>query len=125
MHMKRFLKEEANVVVDRCNFDVQQRKTWIELAQEYNVPINCIVLTTTKQECMSRVKVREKHPTGVEGDKGVMILHKFVKNYYPPTETVQEGLQRILYLPPGQDSVYTLQRIDHILESLDQSPLLS
>ena len=49
MHAKRFLDKKLSIVIDRCNFDEKQRKTWIDLGQKYNVPVDCIVLTTTEQ----------------------------------------------------------------------------
>lgn len=49
MHAKRFLNKKLSIVIDRCNFDEKQRKTWIDLGQKYNVPVDCIVLTATEQ----------------------------------------------------------------------------
>ncbi|KAG0734106.1 hypothetical protein G6F57_009693 [Rhizopus arrhizus] len=124
MHTKRFLDKGLNVVIDRCNFDQQQRKTWIDIAYKYNVPIDCIVLTTAEQECAERIQSRVDHPTGVEGESGVNILKRFMKNYCPPTINNPEGLERILYLDPSPEPYCTPERIDSIFTLLNQCPLL-
>lgn len=47
--MRKYLKDQYNIVVDRCNFDVSQRKTWIGIANEFNVPVDCLVFTADQQ----------------------------------------------------------------------------
>lgn len=49
MYARKFLDKKQSVIVDRCNFDRDQRKTWIELAQHYKVPVDCIVLTANRE----------------------------------------------------------------------------
>jgi predicted kinase len=49
MYTRKFLDKKQSVIVDRCNFDRDQRRTWIELAQYYKVPVDCIVLTANQQ----------------------------------------------------------------------------
>lgn len=55
MYVKKFLDNRQSVVVDRCNFDRAQRSTWIEIAQYYKIPIDCVVLTTTEEVKKIRV----------------------------------------------------------------------
>ncbi|KAI8061876.1 AAA domain-containing protein [Gilbertella persicaria] len=124
MYTKQFLNKKYNVVVDRCNFDRAQRKTWIDIARHYNIPIDCIVLTADKQECGSRIQTRQDHPTGVTGQEGIVVLNRFVKNYHPPTPERAEGFSRILYLDPSPDPICTTERIDEIFERLEACPLL-
>ncbi|PVU97366.1 hypothetical protein BB561_000575 [Smittium simulii] len=52
----KFLKEGKNVVIDRCNFDEDQRKIWIKIAEA----ANC-------------------HPSGVEGKFGAEVVSRFDK----------------------------------------------
>ncbi|KAL7309957.1 hypothetical protein PS15m_010772 [Mucor circinelloides] len=124
MYTKKFLDQRQNVVVDRCNFDRSQRKTWIDIAQHYKVPIDCIVLTANQQDCSDRILTREQHPTGVHGNNGVHILRRFVRDYHPPTLDFNEGFSRILYLDPSPDTVCTVERIDEIFALLEQCPEL-
>lgn len=124
MYAKKFLDKKQSVIVDRCNFDREQRKTWIDLAQYYKVPIDCIILTTDHQLCGDRIKVRQDHPTGVSGYNGIHILRRFVKNYHLPTLENPEGFSRILYLDPSPNQECTEERINEIFSLLGASPLL-
>ncbi|KAI8097403.1 AAA domain-containing protein [Halteromyces radiatus] len=124
LHTRKYLKDQYNVVVDRCNFDVSQRKTWITIAQEFNVPVDCIVFTASQQECSDRVMQRKDHPTGVSGKEGIAILKKFIKNYHPPNETIIEGFDKLLLVEPSIEQECTEQRVNTILDLLQQSPSL-
>lgn len=124
MYTRKFLDKKYSVVVDRCNFDREQRKTWIELAQYYKVPVDCIVLTTNQEECYQRIKARTEHPTGVIGKEGTYILKRFIKNYRPPRLDHPEGFERILFLDPSPTTECTDERIDEIFRLLDASPNL-
>ncbi|CAO3636162.1 unnamed protein product [Mucor hiemalis] len=124
MFTRKYLDQRHSVIVNRCNFDRDQRRTWINLAQHYKIPIDCIVLTANQQECGDRIKVREDHPTGVTGMNGIHILRRFVKNYHPPTVEHSEGFSRILYLDPTSNPVCTTERIDEIFSLLQECPLL-
>lgn len=49
MYTRKYLDQRHSVIVDRCNFDRDQRRTWIDLANHYKVPIDCIVLTANQE----------------------------------------------------------------------------
>ncbi|KAI8146150.1 AAA domain-containing protein [Fennellomyces sp. T-0311] len=121
IHCRKFLRQNYNVVVDRCNFDEQQRSTWIRIAREFQVPVDCIVFTADQQTCGDRIMGRENHPTGVIGNEGVQILARFVKNYEPPVNPVGEGIEKVLYVDPSPDPVCTLDRINTVLDALDRT----
>ena len=58
----------AEVVVDRCNFDEQQRLTWVALARRCRaVPIG-LQLQVPLEECIRRVCLRTDHPTLAAGN---------------------------------------------------------
>ncbi|ORZ24717.1 hypothetical protein BCR42DRAFT_95272 [Absidia repens] len=122
--MRKYLKDQFSIVVDRCNFDAQQRKTWVTIAKEFNVPVDCIVFTANQQDCGDRIQQRVNHPTGVHGLEGINILKKFVKNYQPPTENVPEGFDKLLLVDPSVDPECTEERINTVLSRLQQSPTL-
>ncbi|KAI8638223.1 AAA domain-containing protein [Parasitella parasitica] len=124
MRTREYLDKRQSVVVDRCNFDRSQRQTWIDIAQHYKVPIDCIVLTATKEDCGNRIRERENHPTDVQGERGVGILSRFVKGYRPPRLDSKEGFSRILYLDPSPETTCTKERIEKIFELLEECPLL-
>ncbi|KAI8368410.1 AAA domain-containing protein [Choanephora cucurbitarum] len=123
-YTREFLNKRYSVIVDRCNFDRDQRKTWVDIAQEYKLPIDCIVMTADKQECRNRIEVRTEHPTGVVGREGVSVLNRFVRNYHPPTPESGEGFSRILYLDPSPNPVCTEERVSEVFELLSACPVL-
>ncbi|KAI7857361.1 AAA domain-containing protein [Circinella umbellata] len=122
IHCRKYLREQYNVVIDRCNFDEQQRSTWIRIAREFQVPVDCIVLTADQQTCGGRILNREDHPTGVIGNEGIQILSRFVKNYYPPENPAAEGIEKVLYLDPSPETECTLERINSVLDALNRTP---
>jgi predicted kinase len=68
-------KENKKVVIDRCNFDVNQRKAWLDLAKDYNCKaVSAIVFDTPHAVCKDRVVNRQGHPTiaPVEGSKAII-----------------------------------------------------
>ncbi|ORX42437.1 hypothetical protein DM01DRAFT_1341056 [Hesseltinella vesiculosa] len=124
MYTKKFLDLDFNVVVDRCNFDVDQRKTWVQIAGDYGVPVDCIVFTAGARECAQRIMTRKDHPTGVQGSEGQEILRRFVKNYSPPSADVNEGFRKILRVDPSPDPVCTDERISSVLQQLEDAPIV-
>lgn len=58
------LKKGSNVVVDRCNFDFDQRSTWVSTAYSFPISrIDAVAIKTPPKLCGDRVVVRENHPT--------------------------------------------------------------
>ncbi|KAI8380827.1 AAA domain-containing protein [Blakeslea trispora] len=123
-YTREYLNKKCSVIVDRCNFDRDQRKTWIDIAQDYKIPVDCIVMTADKQECRSRIEIRQDHPTGVVGKEGVSVLNRFVRNYHPPVPEGNEGFSRILYLDPSPNPICTEERVTEVFELLSACPVL-
>jgi len=90
---KKALKTGKNVVVDRCNFDIHQLRVWINLAAEYNAVCDALFFDTSRHECVARVRVREDHPTGVQGEKSIAIVNRFIRNFTYPT--TNEGFRLV------------------------------
>lgn len=79
------LTKGQNVIVDRCNFDYDQRAHFLELAHKAGVrDVRCLWLDTPAEVCKLRVSVRKDHPTIPEGDAGVAIIDKFSTSMVPP-----------------------------------------
>ena len=51
------------VIVDRCNFDLDQRLVWYELAKEFEYPLDCVVLMPPISLCIQRCQERTNHET--------------------------------------------------------------
>jgi hypothetical protein len=60
----------------------------------------------------------------VQGQEGLGILKKFIKNYQPPTDQTLEGFDKLLLVDPSAEPECTEERIDTILALLEQSPSL-
>jgi predicted kinase len=51
------------VVVDRCNFDMAQRSTFLNLARRFRALVIALQFTVPVHECIRRAKARPNHPT--------------------------------------------------------------
>ncbi|CAG8628336.1 1162_t:CDS:2 [Acaulospora colombiana] len=117
------LGEGKSVIVDRVNFDKSQRKTWVEIAWKFDVPVDAIIMDTPMEECSSRIISRTNHPTDVQGQKGVEILEKFQEWMKSPEHI--EGIESIICVKPQPtgDS-YDKRVIDEILFRLDNETMV-
>jgi len=79
--MEQALQKGKSVVVDRCNFDISQRRTWIKIAAKFGVTnINALILGISPEICKQRISVRKDHPTIAEGSsEGPIIIDRFKK----------------------------------------------
>lgn len=58
------LKQDKSVVIDRCNFNANQRKSWIDLAHDRGIAnIRCVWLDISPDTCLSRAEKRTNHLT--------------------------------------------------------------
>lgn len=96
--MHAALEANYNVIVDRTNVSVSQRKHWINVANYYAVErIYCVVLDLDPEEALARVSLRKDHPTITESltlDEKRDIVYKFFNSYEQPT--IDEGFSSIL-----------------------------
>ncbi|KAI7868348.1 AAA domain-containing protein [Spinellus fusiger] len=120
---REFLKKQYSVVVDRCNFDASQRATWIAIAEKFGVNVDCIVFTTTSNECIQRVLHRVNHPTGVQGKQGVFVYQRLQADYSPPTQENPEGFRHLVYVSPSLQPQYTGECVDEIMNLLETTRL--
>jgi predicted kinase len=60
---RRALSEGVSVIIDRCNFDEAQRKTWIMLARSFRVECQALVFQVAPRVCINRARARKCHPT--------------------------------------------------------------
>ncbi|KAG0048775.1 hypothetical protein BGZ83_006308 [Gryganskiella cystojenkinii] len=108
-----------SVVIDRCNFDADQRKVWLGLAKQLNVKeVDVIIMDTEFYHCKTRILARTDHPTHVEGANGVDVLHKFLDMMTLPTYF--EGFTRIMRVEPQPTAEYSTEAVQEIMERLDQ-----
>ncbi|KAJ2618612.1 hypothetical protein GGI25_006414 [Coemansia spiralis] len=101
-HAAQCLRDGKNVVIDRCNFDEDQRKIWVKIAEEAFAPVDALFFDVDVKVCKERVKARNGHPTGVEGKFGAEVVARFDRLLTRPT--IYEGFRYIhniaAHLPP-------------------------
>jgi predicted kinase/endonuclease/exonuclease/phosphatase family metal-dependent hydrolase len=65
---KAALQNGRSIVIDRCNFDAQQRSTWLSIARNFAARAVAVQLDVPLSVCTQRVAARRGHEGGVEGD---------------------------------------------------------
>lgn len=92
------LARRQHVIIDRCNFDFDQRRPWIELAQWVPLPcaLSAIVFTPSLERCKARVLSRIGHPT-LAGPGALRIVERMANLIVPP-DARREGLEHVGYV---------------------------
>ncbi|KAF9950905.1 hypothetical protein BGZ72_007495 [Mortierella alpina] len=107
-----------SVVIDRCNFDQDQRKVWVNIAKQLNVQeIDVIIMDTEFYHCKKRILARTDHPTQVEGSSGVDVLYKFMEMLTLPTYF--EGFSKIMRVEPQPTAEYDEEAVRDIMKRLE------
>lgn len=112
---ERALKDGFNVIIDRCNFDPQQRKKWIDIGLRFHATLYAIELKTPIVLCRQRILQRQDHPTGVTGQHGSQILDGFIKDYKSPS--AMEKFERI-YAVDTSSLDMTVDSLTNLLEKV-------
>ncbi|KAF9346924.1 hypothetical protein BGX26_001545 [Mortierella sp. AD094] len=110
---------KQSVVIDRCNFDQDQRKVWVGIANRLNVPeIDVIIMDTEFYHCKKRILARTNHPTQVDGPNGADVLFKFLEMMTLPTYF--EGFSKIMRVEPQPDTEYSEEAVKDIMQRLEK-----
>jgi len=56
-------------IIDRCNFNPSQRRYFLDIAREFNIPVYCVSLELPVEECVRRCESRTNHETIQPGDE--------------------------------------------------------
>jgi len=96
-HARTALRAKKSVIIDRCNFDVEQRVHWVSLAQEYNITtLLCLVMPNYRDSWLCAARAEERgnsdggHEEGVNW-RGVCI--QMARGFqYPTLEEGYSGL---------------------------------
>lgn len=89
---RRALAEGKCPIIDRCNFDPSQRRYFIDIAREFQVPVDCISLELPREECVRRCEVRQNHET-IERGLERQVVNKMMSMFEAPSR--QEGFRRV------------------------------
>jgi DNA 3'-phosphatase len=90
---RQALKDGKSVVVDRTHLNEEQRSYFVEIAKECKVKVHAILLQPPKDVVVKRVRERNNHPAGVEGDRGVRLALASLEKVVVPK--YQEGFDLV------------------------------
>lgn len=89
------LKAGNSCVIDNTHADVETRKKFLEIANEFKVPVRAFVMTTSLNHAKHNNIYREIIDTSKEHAKiGEMLLNMFMSKYQAPT--INEGFTEIV-----------------------------
>ena len=77
-------------IIDRCNFDADQRKTWMEIANKFEVHCECIVFDYPTDVCIVRCRRRMGHET-IHPSKAAAVVALVKRQYRPPVLRGRKG----------------------------------
>ena len=104
-HARTALLAKKSVIIDRCNFDVEQRAHWIGLAQLFNIStVLCLVMPDYQNTNLCAMRAEERgNSDGIHGEdinwKGVCIQQS--RSFQYPT--LQEGYSGLFVCTTQQD----------------------
>ncbi|KAL1406626.1 hypothetical protein Q8F55_008332 [Vanrija albida] len=112
----RALADGHNVVVDRVDFDAEQRAHFVNIghAASPRPRIFALTLAASQATLRDRLSQRTGHPTIPDAEQGLAVLDKMKRVYSPPTPTGGEGFDRL----------YTLDEIQQPLPGAAWTPEL-
>eukprot|EP01027_Heterolobosea_sp_BB2_P010139 GEZU01014910.1.p1 GENE.GEZU01014910.1~~GEZU01014910.1.p1 ORF type:complete len:155 (+),score=23.21 GEZU01014910.1:33-497(+) len=107
--MVKAIKKNQNVVLDRCNVQMKERKMWLKDIQEVigsmkseklnkNIVTECAMMKATPEECKQRAKTRIDHPTlkADDPDKIDKVIGLFARQLNVPAE--REGFKHVSFI---------------------------
>lgn len=83
-HIKQFRKaivNKENIIVDRMNFNKDQRNRYLQLAKDAGYGTEIIVFHTPMKTCIDRCMEREDHPTIKDAKSVIRATHFFFTKY--------------------------------------------
>jgi predicted kinase len=92
----RALQQGRSVLIDRTNFDKQQRSHWLRIAGNHRAAATAVYLDVDIDTCKARVMSRSGHPTLKPSPLSLEIVDRFLGDLQIPTE--DEGFRRVVVL---------------------------
>eukprot|EP00584_Thalassiosira_punctigera_P010877 CAMPEP_0172547296 /NCGR_PEP_ID=MMETSP1067-20121228/16867_1 /TAXON_ID=265564 ORGANISM="Thalassiosira punctigera, Strain Tpunct2005C2" /NCGR_SAMPLE_ID=MMETSP1067 /ASSEMBLY_ACC=CAM_ASM_000444 /LENGTH=200 /DNA_ID=CAMNT_0013334367 /DNA_START=115 /DNA_END=713 /DNA_ORIENTATION=+ len=105
---RRALAEGKVAVIDRCNFDLSQRKTWIDIAEKEKVHCECIIFDFEAVVCVTRCQKRRAHET-VHPSKAAGVVSLVARQFRPPVPHVRNNGGHVECL--GGERFHRLERV--------------
>jgi len=89
-------------IIDRCNIDTSQRDYFISIANEFQIPIDCVVFMQPIDTCVKRCRARKNHES-VGKENAEKVVNCMAKQFVAPW-VKKEGFR----------SVKVLNRVDMV-----------
>lgn len=73
-HLHNFkcgIEDGMNMVIDRCNFNRDQRARYIKPAKAAGYKVTIVWLTSDAEECIKRINNRKNHPNLAAGNEKI------------------------------------------------------
>ena len=87
------LQYDQNIIIDRCNFNVEQRQRYIKPAREKGYEVHVVWFHTSADECIRRIKMRKNHPNLAEGNEKIEeVVRMFDKMFVAPEKWEYDNL---------------------------------
>lgn len=122
-HMRYFLQaiaEGDSIVVDRLNFNKEQRERYLAPARANGYETKIVVLHESQATCLDRMLNRVGHETIQDEKSARSAMHTFFTKYERPADTEADFVARIFPRYEKRDAIIvdldgTLCNIDHRL----------
>lgn len=109
LHLKFFndsISSGDNIVIDRLNFNKEQRNRYLVPAKEAGYFIEIVVFHETYEICLSRCLKRKNHPTIKDQKSASSALHTFFSKYERVEDIEADVVSRIYPNTPKQLAIW-------------------
>lgn len=117
-HKKQFeqaLKFNSDIIIDRMNFNKEQRARYLNPAKELGYKTKIIVLHESYDTCLERMKNREGHPTIKDEETAKKALHTFFTKYERPANYEADVIEFVY--PSGEKPLAIWVDMDNTLSN--------
>lgn len=122
-HMQLFesaLYHRDNIIVDRMNFNKEQRERYLKPAREAGYATRIIVLHVPKQVCFDRCDARKDHPTVKTKEDASKAINFFFSKYERVEDSEADVVERYYEVPElGRKLDAIIVDIDGTLANID------
>ncbi len=94
------LEANKNIIVDRMNFNVSQRRRYLDPAHKAGYSSVIFILHVPMQTCLERCKARKGHPTIKDDESAESAVNFFFKNYERVSDDEAKSVNRLGWVGP-------------------------
>lgn len=87
---RSILSKNKIPIIDRCNYNYRQRKYWVDIAKEAQVPVDCIIFSYNTEVCISRCQERQGHET-INAKNASMVVRRMSGKLEAPIPIGEAG----------------------------------